>query len=199
MPPPLFCITGNIGSGKTTVCREFTRLGIPVYYTDTAAKRLMTEDPALKAALQACFGAATYHPDGRLNRPWLATRAFRDPQQLAKLNALVHPAVHQDAAAWRKRQTAPYCLYETALAFETGAQDRFAAIIVVAAPLAVRRARVLRRDQTTPAAFADRAARQWSDEQKETAADYLIYNDGQQLLFPQVLALHRQLLAFSGK
>ena len=189
--PPFYCITGNIGSGKTTVCREFERLGIPVDYTDTAAKRLMTEDPELVAGLKAAFGAETYLTNGELNRQWLATKAFGDEQHLQQLNALVHPAVHRDAAAWLARQDAPYCLYETALVFEIDAADRFAGVVVVAAPEAVRKERVLSRDNTTNEAFAARAARQWPDAKKEAAADYLILNDGKHLIFPQVLRLHR--------
>ncbi len=190
--PPLYCITGNIGSGKTTVCREFEKLGIPVYYTDTAAKRLMVDSPELVAALKAAFGSATYHEDGTLNRTWLAKKAFGDEASLQRLNALVHPAVHQDADAWLARQSAPYCLYETALVFEINATNRFAGIVVVAAPEAVRRERVLARDNTTAAAFAARAAKQWPDAQKEAAADYLIVNDGKHLILPQVLGLHRK-------
>lgn len=189
--PPLYCITGNIGSGKTTVCREFERLGIPVYYTDTAAKRLMVEDAELVAGLKATFGDETYLPDGSLNRKWLAAKAFADDASLQRLNALVHPAVHRDADSWLARQSAPYCLYETALVYEINAVDRFAGIVVVAAPEAVRRERVIARDQTTPEAFAARAAKQWPDTQKEAAADYLIVNDGKRLILPQVLGLDR--------
>lgn len=190
----LYCITGNIGSGKTTVCREFERLGIPVYYTDTAAKRLMTEDATLVSELKEAFGEETYFPDGSLNRKWLASKAFGDDASLQRLNALVHPAVHRDADAWLARQSAPYCLYETALVFEINAADRFAGVVVVTAPEAVRRSRVIARDNTTPEAFAARAAKQWPDAKKEAAADYVIVNDGKSLVFPQVLKLHRQFL-----
>lgn len=191
--PPFYCITGNIGSGKTTVCREFERIGIPVYYTDTAAKRLMVKDPVLVSGLKEAFGEETYLPDGSLNRKWLASKAFGDDASLQRLNALVHPAVHRDAAAWLARQSAPYCLYETALVFEINAVDRFAGIVVVAAPEAVRRARVISRDNTTPEAFAARAAKQWPDDKKEKLADHLVLNDGKTLLFPQVLRLDRLL------
>lgn len=191
--PPLFCVTGNIGSGKTTVCREFERLGIPVYYTDAAAKRLMVEDEQLRQELTEAFGTDTYLPDGSLNRAYLAKRAFGSETELERLNALVHPAVHRDADAWRARQTAAYALYETALVFEIGAEDRFDGIIVVAAPKAIRQQRVMSRDGATVEAFAARASKQWPDERKEAKADYLIQNDGKQLLLPQVLGLDRVL------
>lgn len=189
--PPLYCITGNIGSGKTTVCREFERLGVPVYNTDTAAKRLMTEDEDLVRALKDTFGASTYRADGTLDRARLADKAFGDDASLQRLNALVHPAVHRDADAWLARQRAPYCLYETALVFEIDAAHRFAGVVVVAAPEAIRRARVIARDATSPEAFAARAAKQWSDAKKEKAADYVLVNDGKHLIFPQILRLHR--------
>ncbi len=189
-----YAITGNIGSGKTTVCRIFERLGVPVYYADAAAKRLMLEDEDLRNGLVSAFGAATYLPDGTLNRSWLAERAFSNDEALAQLNALVHPAVHRDAEQWKQRHAAhSYTLYEAAIVFEIGGQDRFDAVVVVAAPEAVRQARVIARDQTTPEAFAARAAKQWPDEKKEAAANHIIKNDGQRLLLPQVLRLHRQL------
>ncbi len=198
MPPAHYAVTGNIGSGKSTVCREFERLGIPVYYADAAAKRLMLEDPALRQGLIAAFGAATYLADGTLNRSWLAQRAFADDATLARLNALVHPAVHRDAARWREEQTAAYTLYEAAIVLELGRQQDFAGVIVVTAPAATRRARVMARDGVSAEAFAARAARQWPEEQKIAAADFLINNDGYQLLFPQILWLHRQLLPASA-
>lgn len=190
----LYCITGNIGSGKTTVCREFGRLGIPVYYTDTAAKRLMTTDETLRAGLITAFGEETYLPNGQLNRAYLAKRAFGDATELQRLNDLVHPAVHRDADAWLQRQTAPYALYETALVFEIGQEDRFDGIVVVAAEERIRRQRVMQRDGVSAEAFAARAGKQWPDDRKENAADHLIVNDGKQLLLPQVLALNRRLL-----
>ena len=184
-------ITGNIGSGKTTVCRIFERLGVPVYYADAAAKRLMLKDEALKTGLISAFGAETYLPDGQLNRAWLAQKAFSDDKTLATLNGLVPPAVHEDADRWRaKNESAPYTLYEAAIVFEIGGQDRFDSVIVVAAPEASRRERVIARDQTTPEAFAARAAKQWPDDKKEAAADYVIHNDGKRLLLPQILRLH---------
>lgn len=195
-----YAITGNIGSGKTTVCRIFERLGVPVYYADAAAKRLMLTDDRLKAGLIAAFGAETYLPDGSLNRARLAATAFADDAALARLNALVHPAVHADAARWKTTQShAPYTLYEAAIVFEIGGRERFDEVIVVAAPEAVRRDRVIARDGTTAAAFAARAAKQWPDHQKEAAADHLIINDGKRLLLPQVLRLHGKLVSIGRK
>lgn len=190
-----YCITGNIGSGKTTVCREFERLSIPVYYTDTSAKRLMTEDAQLRQRLSATFGPETYLPDGSLNRAYLAGRVFGNEEELKRLNGLVHPAVHRDYEIWLNDQAAPYTLYETALVYEIGAQDRFDGVLVVAAPEYVRRQRVMARDGTSAEAFAARASKQWPDDRKEQLANYLLVNDGKRLIFPQVLRLHRRFSA----
>ncbi len=186
-------ITGNIGAGKTTVCREFERLGIPVYYADQRAKGLMSADPELRDAIEESFGSQAYHGDGQLNRSYLAERVFGDAAELARLNALVHPAVARDAVRWHAEQTTPYSLHEAAILFEIGADREYDALIVVAAPYRVRMARVMNRDHLSEAAFAARADQQWPDARKEAAADHLIVNDGRRLLLPQVLRTDRTL------
>ena len=98
-------ITGGIGSGKTTVCKIFETLGIPVYYADDRAKALMTNDLRLVATLKNAFGNETYLPDGALNRSYLAAAVFGDTEKLAQLNAIVHPAVIADGIAWQQAQT----------------------------------------------------------------------------------------------
>ena len=112
-------ITGGIGSGKSTVCRLFAQRGVAVYDSDAAAKRLMTEEPALRAGIAARFGVEAY-AGGALNRPYLAAKVFSDPAALADLNALVHPAVMADFAAWAERQEGSYVILESAILFEAG-------------------------------------------------------------------------------
>ncbi|THH41536.1 dephospho-CoA kinase [Neolewinella litorea] len=184
-------ITGNIGAGKTTVCREFERLGIPVYYADERAKQLMVSHADLRASVAARFGTESYHPGGNVNRPYLAERVFNDPAALAELNALVHPVVAADAAQWHLAQDCPYTLHEAAILLEIGAAAEYAAMIVVDCPYPTRLARVTVRDGISAEAFAARAARQWSDERKRAAADHLIVNDGKALILPQVLRVDR--------
>ena len=186
-------ITGNIGAGKTTVCHEFARLGVPVYYADQRAKELMNEDAGLKQLILDDFGAEAYGPEGRLDRAHLARLVFHDPAALARLNGYVHPAVARDAREWQQRQTAPYTLHEAAIILEIGSRDRYDALVVVSCPYPVRLQRVQARDGITEADFAARADKQWSDERKEAAADYLIRNDGRQLLLPQILRIDAQL------
>ena len=191
-----FGITGGIGSGKTTVCRIFETLGIPVYYADDEAKALMTTDATLRTQLIDTFGPTTYLPDGTLNRPYLADLVFNNPDRLATLNGLVHPAVARHSAAWQATQSGvPYTLKEAALLFETGGEHHLDGVITVTAPEALRLQRVQVRDGVTAEQVRARMARQLPEADKRARADYLIHNDGEQALIPQVLAIHRQLLS----
>ncbi len=187
-------ITGGIGSGKSTVCKIFEVLSVPIYYADDRAKYLMHHDLNLVQALKDTFGTDIYK-DGQLDRALLASRVFADKEELTKLNALVHPAVAQDTIAWQMAQSAaPYTLREAALLFETGTYKSLHKVIVVTAPLEVRIARVMGRDNVTEEQVRDRIANQWSEEQKVALADYIISNDGEAALIPQVLNVHNQLL-----
>ena len=193
-------ITGGIGSGKSVVARVFAALGVPVYDSDSRAKWVMAHDPMLREQLQAAFGAETYDAAGQLNRSYLAQVAFNDAAQLARLNALVHPRVGADYAAWTAAQAAAghaYCLKEAALLYESGAYRGLDAIITVFAPAAVRTARVLRRDAHRSAAEVQAImGKQLSEEEKLTRAEHVVYNDDSQLVLPQVLMLDK---AFNRK
>ncbi len=185
-------ITGGIGSGKTTVCRLFETLGAPVYYADDRAKAIMVEDAELVAALKRAFGNAIYDEEGNLQRQLLADRVFRDPDSLNILNGLVHPAVFRDAARWaEEHRSAPYIIREAALLFESGSYRMMDEIVMVWAPEALRIERAMARDGLREEAVRDRMKRQWPDEKKRENSNHLIINDGQHLLIPQVIALHR--------
>ena len=189
-------ITGNIGSGKTTVCQIFATLGIPIYYADPAARRLMESNPELIRAITRLLGPRAYNPDGSLDRAFVAKQIFGNESRLHTLNELVHPAVGQDGLRWHRQQTqVPYTLYEAALIFESGGSQRMDAVIVVTAPETVRLQRVMDRDASSEAEVRARLARQWPEARKVELADFIIVNDGAHLLIPQVLAIHRQLKA----
>jgi dephospho-CoA kinase len=193
-------ITGGIGSGKSTVCRLFETLGVPVYYADDRAKRLMQEDALLRSAIAERFGPEVYATDGSLRRAELATLVFGDPEALADLNALVHPAVFRDAAAWSEAQRGhPYVLREAALLFESGSWRLVDEVVVVWAPEALRVHRVMARDGVTEAEVRARMDRQWPDEEKRRRADHVITNDGSVPLIPQVWALHRRFAGLPGR
>ncbi|MGI4761934.1 MAG: dephospho-CoA kinase [Janthinobacterium lividum] len=186
-------ITGGIGSGKSMVARVFAALGVPVYDSDSRAKHVMAHDLVLRAQLQEAFGTEAYDMAGQLNRPYLARVAFNDAAQLARLNALVHPRVGEDFAAWSAMQAAagqPYILKEAALLYESGAYKGLDAIITVFAPAEVRAARVLRRDAHRSAADVQAIMdKQLSEDEKLARAEHVVYNDDSQLVLPQVLAL----------
>jgi dephospho-CoA kinase len=191
-------ITGGIGSGKSTVCRIFAVLGIPIYDADSQAKQLMTTDPELRQDIAKLLGDAAYLPDGTLNRAYISSRVFGNPELLAQLNGLVHPAVGRHSLQWREAQHGtPYTLYEAALLMESGGYKRMDKLIVVTAPLESRIERVILRDGLSRQEIEARMARQWPEEQKIAAADFLIHNDNQTGLIAQVLAIHRQLKALS--
>ena len=187
-------ITGGIGSGKSTVAHIFETLGIPVYYADAAAKKLMNEDEKLKQQVQQLFGEAAY-TSGQLNRAFVAAQVFNNPEKLALLNSIVHPATIADAEKWMQQQSAPYAIKEAALIFESGAQENLDKVIGVFAPKTIRIKRVMDRDGITREEVLARMNKQINETIKMRLCNYVITNDEQQLLIPQVLAVHEKLLA----
>ena len=184
-------LTGGIGSGKSTVAKIFETLGIPVYYADDASKRLMNENEELKKAIQKNFGADTY-TDGKLNRKHLSALVFNNPEKLNLLNSIVHPATIKNAADWMKKQKAPYALKEAALIFESGSQEHLDKVIGVYAPAAIRINRVMQRDNVTREEVISRMNKQIDEKIKMQLCDYVITNDEQELLIPQVMKLHEK-------
>ena len=190
-------ITGGIGSGKTTVCRLFAALGVPVYEADTRARWVMEHDPVLREQLVDAFGSGVFDAAGHLDRPGLAAAVFDNVPALARLNGLVHPAVGADFAAWVAAQRATgaaYVLKEAALMFESDAWKQLDAVVAVAAPEALRVARVLRRDpQRSAEQVAAIIARQLPEDERVARAQYVLINDDYTPLLAQVLALHGRL------
>jgi dephospho-CoA kinase len=143
-------ITGNIGSGKTTVCKIFEVLGIPVFYADDEGKKVMIEDDVLIAGIKQAFGTEAYFADGNLNRKHIAGIVFNDKEELLKLNALVHPAVFRAFDKWVINQkNVPYVLKEAALLFESDSYKMCDRSVLVTAPLDIRIQRVTQRDGIT--------------------------------------------------
>jgi dephospho-CoA kinase len=192
-------ITGNIGSGKTTVSKIFEVLDIPVFYADYAAKKVMINDPILIDALKSAFGKEAYFDDGTLNRKHIAAIVFNDEAQLAKLNALVHPAVFRAFETWvAQAKNAPYVLKEAALLFESSSFKMCDHTIMVTAPLELRIKRVMQRDGLARSEVESREARQFTEEKKIQLADYVIRNDDTELIIPQVMKFHKQFLSISA-
>lgn len=191
-------ITGSIGSGKTTVCKLFNLLGVPIYYADDAAKRLMVENINLKKEINKLFDGKAYFETGDLNRKYIAKIVFNDKQKLDQLNALVHPAVFTDTQEWERRQTSTYSMKEAAILIESGSHKTLDKIIVVDAPLEVRLARVMKRDSVKREDVLKRESKQMSPIEKLKFADYSILNHDTDLV-KQVLKIHLSLLQESLK
>lgn len=166
-------ITGGIGSGKSTVCRLFAAKGVPVYDSDAAAKRLMTG--ILREPVEAHFGAEAYR-NGELDRSYLAGIVFRDPQALADLDAIVHPAVMKDFEAWAAVQQAPYVVLESAILFEAGLESAVDRVVAVLAPVELRVERTCRRDRCDAEEVRRRIAAQADDDTLCAKADYTLVN-----------------------
>ena len=190
-------LTGGLGSGKSTVAHIFEVLGIPVYYADAASKRLMNDDSDVKTAVQNAFGKEVY-PDGKLDRKYLSEIVFKDKKKLELLNSIVHPATLLDAAEWMKKQTAPYAIKEAALIFESGSNKNLDYVIGVQAPLSLRLERAMNRDNITREEAMARIEKQMNEETKLGLCDFVIVNDEEQMVIPQVLELHESLLLKSN-
>ncbi|MBL0182871.1 MAG: dephospho-CoA kinase [Chitinophagaceae bacterium] len=189
-------LTGGIGSGKSTVAKVFEVLGIPVYYADDAAKRMMNEDEGLKQKIKQQFGEEVYD-NGKLNRKALAEIVFNAPGKLDQLNALTHPATIAGAERWMQQQTTPYCIKEAALIFESGAQEHLDYVIGVTAPAPLRIQRTMQRDGVSREEVMARMDKQMEESIKMKLCDFIIVNDEQEMMLPQVLELHNKLLSLA--
>lgn len=183
-------ITGGIGSGKSTVCELFTLLGVPVYHADLRARHIMDTHPVIKSALTKHFGNEIYHKE-QLDRKLLASLIFNHKEHLSFVNSTVHPVVAADFLDWcNQHSQSVYIVHEAAILFESGLQDHFNKIVVVDAPLETRIERIIQRDHISREEILARIQNQMDDQEKRSKADYIIYNDGIQLIIPQVLQLH---------
>ena len=198
--PILVGVTGGIGSGKSTVCKVFSILGIPVYSADDRAKWLIAHDPTLKKDISSCFGEKSFFPDGTLNRSYLAEEVFSDPEKVKKINSLVHPLVASDFYEWSTAQTSAYVIKEAALLFESGSANQLDFVIQVSSPVKIRIARVLMRDPHRSESQVNHIIdQQMPDEKKNELADFVIKNTENKLIIPQILGIHRKLSNQSNK
>jgi len=189
-------LTGGIGSGKSTIAKVFSNMGISVFDADNTAKTLMNSNPIVKEKLIAAFGAEVYTNDNQiLNRAYLSKLVFSDQHKLALLNSIVHPITIQAATDWAATQNTPYVIKEAALFFESGATVGVHKIIGVSAPKAVRINRVMKRDHCSKAEVEQRMTHQIEESLKMKLCDWVIVNDDLQLVLPQVVALHETILA----
>lgn len=187
-------ITGNIGSGKSWVCELFKQhLGIPVYSSDDAAKRMYFL-PDVRQQLVKRFGDAFYLSDSELNRKYIADLIFHNEKAQADLESILYPALFVDFEHWMEKQDAPYVLFESALIFEKRLEKRFDAIVMVSASEATRLRRAMERDHCDEATIRARMANQWPEEGKRLLADYVIWHendDEDDALMRQIVSVHK--------
>lgn len=191
-------LTGGIGSGKTLVGEVFSALNVPVYIADQEAKRLMETAPELRTSLEKLFGSQAYNGD-HLNKRYIGEIVFNDKEMLARLNNIVHPAVHADFERWAEQyRTLPYVIEEAAVLFESDGAERMNKTIFVKASEQIRISRVMERDSVTGEQVQARMRNQWSDEKKEKLADFIIYNENDSMILPQIVDLHEGLLKLNS-
>jgi dephospho-CoA kinase len=190
-------VTGGIGSGKTSVCRVFKVLGIPVFAADFEAKEIMDKDESVKDMINSIAGKDLYH-EGILDRPGLASLIFRNKILLEKVNSLIHPIVFDRFSKWQKDQDAPYVIMEAAILFESGAVDLVDRVATVIAPDEERIERVMRRNNLTREQILERIESQISDEARISMSDYLIYNSEKDMIIPAILDIHEDLVMLSN-
>jgi dephospho-CoA kinase len=186
-------ITGGIGSGKTSVCRVFNVLGIPVFSADPEAQMVMNEDEKVRKAVNEIAGRDIY-PGGKLDRMALASLIFNDQESLKKVNALVHPIVFANFIRWAEKQITPYVIMEAAILFESGASmlvDRVATII---APVEERISRVTFRNKLTREQVMERIRNQMTDEERIKRSDYVINNSENAMIIPVILRIHEDII-----
>lgn len=183
-------ITGGIGSGKSTICKLFSLLGIPIYESDAQAKNLMNNSPVINERLLSTFGNTIYREDGNLDRKKLAHIVFNSPYLLKELNNIVHPEVRRDFLCWAEKQKdAPYVIQESAILFNSGFNQIMDKTLTVTAPITERINRVIARDLASKEQVLERINNQMNDEQQIALSDYVIHNGSNDLLIVQVLKI----------
>lgn len=189
-------ITGGIGSGKSIVCKVFELLGVPIFYADNEAKKIY-DDEKVKTLLINKYGFEIYLPDGKLNKEKLSKIIFSNQDELKYINSLIHPLVAKAYSEWcEKHKHFPYTLKEAAILFESGAYKELDMVITVSAPVELRINRVMKRDNLTRIQILERIKHQWEEEKRIKYANFVIYNDDEHLVIPQILDLHKKLMDF---
>jgi dephospho-CoA kinase len=189
-------ITGGIGSGKTSVCRVFKVLGIPVFSADDEARIIMDSDNEIIEEIKEIVGKDIYS-SGYLDRTELARLIFNDEDLLREINGVVHPVVFEYFKKWKKSVLAPYVIMEAAILFESRAYELVDRIITVVAPVEERIERVIRRNNLTREQIIDRIKNQMPDEEKIRLSDYVIYNSEHEMIIPSILKIHEEILSIT--
>lgn len=187
-------ITGGIGSGKSTIATVFIKLGIPVFFSDIEAAKIISSDSKAGKKIVREFGKEILVNE-KIDRKKLAKIVFSNREKLVLLNSIVHPAVREHFKKWEKKQkNIPYVIQEAAILIETGIYKNLDFIILVTAPENLKIKKVMHRDHVSKKEVLARMETQWSDSRKKKFADAVIVNDEKKLVLPQVLKIHEILL-----
>lgn len=186
-------ITGGIGSGKSTVCKIFELLNIPVFDADTVAKQILNSNFKIKTGLIHIFGEGIYLDDETIDRKKLAKIIFNDDIQLEKMNRLVHPAVRKEFNTWVKKQNSEYIIHEAAILFESDFYKMMDYTILITAPKKQKIERVIKRDGIPKDLVLERMSRQWTDEEKRKLTRFEIKNDNKRLIIPMIIEIDKNL------
>jgi dephospho-CoA kinase len=189
-------ITGGIGSGKTTVSRVFSVLGIPVFSADSEARRLMNSDKEIIEKVRLIAGKDVYS-SGSLNNTELARIIFNNKKLLKEINSIVHPAVLENFKIWTKSVSSAYVIMEAAILFESGASELVDRKVLVVAPVEERIARIVHRNNLTRKEVLDRIKNQMDDKEKIKLSDYIIYNSENEMIIPSILKIHEEILSLT--
>ena len=191
-------LTGNIGSGKSTIAGIFKTLNVPVYHADLESRKFL-EEKSIIDEIVFQFGKKILTPDNRIDRRAVAEIVFTDKHSLDWLNSLMHPKVMAHFRSWVEQQQAPYVIQEAAIIYEAGISSEFDNIIYISCPKEIALSRVVARDGVNTQDVLQRMQNQFPDEAKSKLADYWIINDGSELVIPQVLAINQKLMKLQGK
>lgn len=191
-------LTGGIGSGKSIIAQLYSVLGAPVFNSDKEAATIVNTDKTAIGQIKVAFGDDIYK-GALLDRKKLAKIVFTNASRLQELNNIVHPLVNRHYAKWlQQHSNKPYTIKEAAILFESGSYQDCDKVITVSAPLELRIRRVIMRDNVSRQDVEKRIHNQWSEEERIKHSDYIIYNDDTQLVIPQAIALHENIISCSN-
>ena len=185
-------ITGGIGSGKSTICKIFKSLQVPVYHADDRAKYLVSADKEIQNDIISVFGEKAF-THSTYNREYIASVVFKDKNKLESLNRIVHPRVEKDFSDWYQKQNCSYIVHEAAILFESGVYKQMDYTLFIDAPVNYRIERVVKRDKVSEKQVIVRLNNQWPADKISEMADWVIVNDGKTLILPQILEIHNYL------
>jgi dephospho-CoA kinase len=191
-------VTGGIGSGKTTVCRIFRVLGVPVFVADVAAREVMNDDPGIRDRINDIAGKDLYS-GGELDRMELARLIFNRPEMLKSVNAAVHPVVLQIFSKWADEADAPYVIMEAAVLFESKADTYVDRVVSISAPVEERIARVMVRNELSREQVIERINNQLEDDERDEQSYYVINNADNEMIIPEILKIHEDMLRLAEK